>query len=208
MTIIFVHLYFLIEFEIMFYLYYIMPYEKALIYSLFDVSKYTDIRNKSYIVDYIEEELDCTKNQNRIDDFNHELWIQCMAFVGVLNAILVGVFVRDVMRMRQQHLLSYGTLSQHSSRTALVESDYKKNDDTDIEMVALSTPTIPKPNSGLVPESFVLYYWHNSKFVKNMGKTARFMILVGIFEYAFFTLIVDKYKIVNTTTLLCKMAEE
>ena len=34
------------------------------------------------------------------------------------------------------------------------------------------------------------------------------MILVGIFEYAFFTLIVDKYKIVNTTTLLCKMAEE
>lgn len=207
MTIIFIHLYFLIEFEILFYLYYIMPYEKALIYRLFDVSKYTDIQNKTFLVDYIEDELDCVKNQQRIDKYNHKLWIQCMAFLGALNAILAGVFARDVIRMRQQYMASYGTLSQHNSRTALVESDYKKNDDTDIEMVALGSPT-SHINSGLGPETFSLYYWNNSKFVKNAGKTVRFMILVGIFEYAFFTLIVDKYKIVNTTTLLCKMAEE
>jgi len=204
MTIIFIHLYFLIEFEILFYLYYIMPYEKALIYSLFDVNKYTDIQNKTFVVDYIEDELDCVKNQQRLDKYNYKLWIQCMAFLGALNAILAGVFARDVIRMRQQY---GGTLSQHNSRTALVESDYKKNDDTDIEMVPLSSPT-SKVNNGLGPESFSLYYWNNSKFVKNTGKTVRFMILVGIFEYAFFTLIVDKYKIVNTTTLLCKMAEE
>ena len=207
MTIIFIHLYFLIEFEILFYLYYIMPYEKALIYSLFDVNKYTDIQNKTDVVDYIEDELDCVKNQQRLDKYNYKLWIQCMAFLGALNAILAGVFARDVMRMRQQYAASYGTLSQHNSRTALVESDYKKNDDTDIEMVELGSPT-SKVSSGLGPESFSLYYWNNSKFVKNTGKTVRFMILVGIFEYAFFTLIVDKYKIVNTTTLLCKMAEE
>jgi hypothetical protein len=89
-----------------------------------------------------------------------------------------------------------------------VESDYKKNDDTDIEMVTPIGSPISKAHTGFVQDSFALYYWHNSKFVKNMGKTVRFMILVGIFEYAFFTLIVDKYKIVNTTTLLCKMAEE
>ena len=207
MTIIFIHLYFLIEFEILFYLYYIMPYEKALIYSLFDVNKYTDIQNKTDVVDYIEDELDCVKNQQRLDKYNYKLWIQCMAFLGALNAILAGVFARDVIRMRQQYAASYGTLSQHNSRTALVESDYKKNDDTDIEMVSLGSPT-SKVNNGLGPESFSLYYWNNSKFVKNTGKTVRFMILVGIFEYAFFTLIVDKYKIVNTTTLLCKIAEE
>jgi hypothetical protein len=207
MTIIFIHLYFLIEFEILFYLYYIMPYEKALIYRLFDVSKYTDIQNKTYLVDYIEGELDCVKSQQRLDKYNYKLWIQCMAFLGALNAILAGVFARDIIRVRQQYAASYGTLSQHNSRTALVESDYKKNDDTDIEMVVLGSPT-SKVNNGLGPESFSLYYWNNSKFVKNTGKTVRFMILVGIFEYAFFTLIVDKYKIVNTTTLLCKMAEE
>jgi hypothetical protein len=204
MAVIFIHLYFLIEFEILFYLYYIMPYEKALIYRLFDVSKYTDIQNKTFVVDYIEDELDCVKNQQRLDKYNYKLWIQCIAFLGALNAILAGVFARDVIRMRQQYA---GTLSQHNSRTALVESDYKKNDDTDIEMVPLSSPT-SIPRSGITQDSFVLYYWNNSKFVKNTGKTMRFMILVGIFEYAFFTLIVDKYKIVNTTTLLCKMAEE
>jgi hypothetical protein len=204
MAVIFIHLYFLIEFEILFYLYYIMPYEKALIYRLFDVSKYTDIQNKTFVVNYIEDELDCVKNQQRLDKYNYKLWIQCIAFLGALNAILAGVFARDVIRMRQQYA---GTLSQHNSRTALVESDYKKNDDTDIEMVPLSSPT-SIPRSGITQDSFVLYYWNNSKFVKNTGKTVRFMILVGIFEYAFFTLIVDKYKIVNTTTLLCKMAEE
>ena len=208
MAVIFIHLYFLIEFEILFYLYYIMPYEKALIYRLFDVSKYTDIQNKTFVVNYIEDELDCVKNQQRLDKYNYKLWIQCMAFLGIINTILAGIFVRDIIRMRQQYMASYGTLSQHNSRTALVESDYKKNDDTEIEMVAqIGSPT-SKINNGLTPDSFTLYYWNNSKFVKNTGKTARFMILVGIFEYAFFTLIVDKYKIVNTTTLLCKMAEE
>jgi len=208
MTIIFIHLYFLIEFEILFYLYYIMPYEKALIYNLFDVSKYTEIQNTSYVVDYIEDELECVKNQQRLDKYNYTLWIQCMAFLGILNAILAGIFARDIIQIRQQYTASYGTLSQHNSRTALVESDYKKNDDTDIEMVAPVGSPKSKAHSGLMTESFSLYYWHNSKFVKNTGKTVRFMILVGIFEYAFFTLIVDKYKIVNTTTLLCKMAEE
>ena len=208
MTIIFIHLYFLIEFEILFYLYYIMPYEKALIYRLFDVSKYTDIQNKTFIVNYIEDELDCVKNQQRLDKYNYKLWIQCIAFLGVLNALLACIFARDIIRMRQQYTASYGTLSQHNSRTALVESDYKKNDDTDIEMVAPVGSPKSKAHSGLMTDSFSLYYWNNSKFVKNTGKTVRFMILVGIFEYAFFTLIVDKYKIVNTTTLLCKMAEE
>ena len=205
MTVIFIHLYFLIEFEILFYLYYIMPYEKALIYNLFDVSKYTNIQNKTYVVNYIVNELECDKNQQRLDKYNHTLWIQCMAFLGILNTILAGIFVYDVIRMRQQ---IGGTLSQHNSRTALVESDYKKNDDTDVEMVSQIASPKSKVNNGLTQDSFSLYYWNNSKFVKNTGKTARFMILVGIFEYAFFTLIVDKYKIVNTTTLLCKMAEE
>jgi hypothetical protein len=93
-----------------------------------------------------------------------------------------------------------------------VEADYKKNDDVDIEMgpalgsegAELSTDVI----QGLGNETFILYYWKNSKFVKNTGKTVRFIILVGIFEYAFFTLIINKYKIVNTTTLLCKMVHE
>ena len=212
MAIIFIHLYFLIIFEIFFYLYYIMPYEKALIYNLFDISDYTDIKNKSDLIYYIEDQLNCRKSQKRIDDFNDKLWVQCMAFVGILNAILFVIFMRDIVLVRKQYQLAF--MSPHNSRTTLVESDYKKNDDVDIEMgpegpfgpERQDVTTEARP--GLGHETFILYYWKNSKFVKNMGKTVRFIILVGIFEYAFFTLIINKYKIVNTTTLLCKMVHE
>jgi hypothetical protein len=208
MTIIFVHLYFLIVFEIFFYLYYIMPYEKALIYNLFDISDYTNIKNKSVLIYYIEDQLNCRKSQKRIDDFNDKLWVQCMAFVGILNAILFVIFMRDIVLVRKQYRTAF--MSPHNSRTTLVEADYKKNDDVDIEMGPLEVEGIEETEVGpnIRQESFILYYWKNSKFVKNTGKTVRFIILVGIFEYAFFTLIINKYKIVNTTTLLCKMVHE
>ena len=204
MTIIFVHLYFVIIFEIFFYLYYIMPYEKTLIYNLFDISDYTDIQNKSNLIFYIEDHLTCEKSQQRLDDFNDKLWLQCMAFVGILNAILFVVFIRDIVLIRKQYNTTF--MSPHNSRTTLVEADYKKNDDVDIEMTVLDSDV--RQEVGIRQESFILYYWKNSKFVKNVGKTVRFIILVGIFEYAFFTLIVDKYKIVNSTTLLCNMVRE
>ena len=200
MAIIFVHLYFVIIFEIFFYLYYIMPYEKTLIYSLFDISDYTDIQNKSNLLSYI----DCEKSQQRLDDFNDKLWLQCMAFVGILNAILFVIFIRDIVIVRKQYNTTF--MSPHNSRTTLVEADYKKNDDVDIEMTVLDSDV--RQEVGIRQESFILYYWKNSKFVKNVGKTVQFIILVGIFEYAFFTLIVDKYKIVNSTTLLCNMVHE
>ncbi len=208
MTIIFVHLYFLIIFEIFFYLYYIMPYEKALIYNLFDISDYTDIKNKSVLIYYIEDQLNCRKSQKRIDDFNDKLWVQCMAFVGILNAILFVIIIRDIVLVRKQYQTAFCTMSPHNSRTTLVESDYKKNDDVDIEMGPALGSEETEVGPNIRQESFILYYWKNSKFVKNTGKTVRFIILVGIFEYAFFTLIINKYKIVNTTTLLCKMVHK
>ena len=204
MAIIFVHLYFVIIFEIFFYLYYIMPYEKTLIYSLFDISDYTDIQNKSNLLSYIEDHITCKKSQQRLDDFNDKLWLQCMAFVGILNAILFVIFIRDIVIVRKQYNTTF--MSPHNSRTTLVEADYKKNDDVDIEMTDLDSDV--RQEVGIRQESFAQYYWKNSKFVKNVGKTVRFIILVGIFEYAFFTLIVDKYKIVNSTTLLCNMVRD
>jgi len=223
MTIIFVHLYFLIIFEIIFYLYYIMPYEKKLIYGLFDVSKYTNIVNTSLIKDYAKNQLNCDQSQQRLDKYNKTLWVQCMWFIGALNAILIVIFARDVWQMRQQYAALHGTMSKNNSRTLLVESDYKKNDDSGMEMLPMPKAIVSTPKAInttntiktkdftdviLNNESFAVYYWKNSKFVKNMGKTMRFIILVGVFEYAFFNLIVNKYKIVNTTTLMCKLIEE
>ena len=212
MVIIFIHLYFVIVFEILFYIYYIMPYEKTLIYDLFDITDYTSsIQNYSLIEEHIENQLKCDASQERIDKYNHTLWLKCMWFIGILSVILAAVFVRDGWRTWKLYLaLTDGEnkITKHNSRTQLVESEvlgnaspkhvtkpfeYKKNDDQVNQDIVIITDT------------FGIYYWKNSKFVKNMGKTVRFIILVGIFEYAFFTLIVNKYKIVNTKTLLCKM---
>lgn len=194
-----------------------MPYEKKLIYGLFDVSKYTNIVNTSLIKDYAENQLDCDQSQQRIDKYNHTLWVQCMWFIGALNAVLIVIFARDVWRMHQQYAALHGTMSKNNSRTLLVESDYKKNDDSGMEMLPtpkaiVSTPKAIKTKdfTDVISnnESFAVYYWKNSKFIKNMKKTIQFIILVGVFEYAFFNLIVNKYKIVNTTTLMCKLIEE
>ena len=190
-----------------------MPYEKKLIYGLFDVSKYTNIVNTSLIKDYAENQLDCDQSQQRLDKYNKTLWVQCMWFIGALNVILIIIFARDVWRMKQQYAALHGTMSKNNSRTLLVESDYKKNDDSGMEMLPMPKATNTIKTTDLTDiisnnESFAVYYWKNSKFVKNMGKTIRFIILVGVFEYAFFNLIVNKYKIVNTTTLMCKLIEE
>ena len=197
-----------------------MPYEKKLIYGLFDVSKYTNIVNTSLIKDYAENQLDCDQSQQRLDKYNHTLWIRCMWFIGALNAVLIVIFARDVWRMHQQYAALHGTMSKNNSRTLLVESDYKKNDDSGMEMLSTPKAIVPTPKATnaiktkdftdviLNNESFAVYYWKNSKFIKNMKKTMQFIILVGAFEYAFFNLIVNKYKIVNTTTLMCKLIEE
>ena len=190
-----------------------MPYEKKLIYGLFDVSKYTNIVNTSLIKDYAENQLDCDQSQQRLDKYNKTLWVQCMWFIGALNAVLIVIFARDVWRMKQQYAALQGTMSKNNSRTLLVESDYKKNDDSGMEMLPMPKATNTIKTKDLTDiisnnESFAVYYWKNSKFIKNMKKTIQFIILVGVFEYAFFNLIVNKYKIVNTTTLMCKLIEE
>jgi hypothetical protein len=201
-----------------------MPYEKTLIYDLFDITKYTkNIQNYSLIEELIEHQLQCDAGQKRIDKYNHTLWLKCMWFIGILTAILVALFVRDGWRTWKLYLVlsgGCGTITKHNSRTQLVENEYveqnspkavNKSSPKNIAFDQGFTPRHKKnddvvnPDIVIVTDTFVIYYWKNSKFVKNMGKTIRFIILVGIFEYAFFTLIVNKYKIVNTKTLLCKM---
>jgi hypothetical protein len=43
----FIHLYFFTEFEIMFYIYYILPYEKQLVYNMFSTLDYNNYDYRS-----------------------------------------------------------------------------------------------------------------------------------------------------------------
>ena len=55
--------------------------------------------------------------------------------------------------------------------------------------------------------SFGLYYWNKSDFLLASCKTVQFIILIGIFEYLFFSIIVNKYKVVSAKLLMCKLLQ-
>ena len=68
----FIHLYFLTVFEVIFYIYYIMPYEKSIFKHLFDddISMLPKLNTTNYISDS-----KCSKYQNKLDTENTDLFI-------------------------------------------------------------------------------------------------------------------------------------
>jgi hypothetical protein len=159
----------------------------------------------------------CSTYQTELDDANAHLWNYCVIYLGIINAILVVVFIHDVWKNHKFYTV--GTIAtiaspRHNSKSNLVafgsnhnftevpktlEMTNKKNDDgvglksSSIEVATKDDNSIP----------FHVYYWRNSGFVAEFIKTAEFIVLIGLFEYFFFVSIVDKFKIANSQTLMC-----
>ena len=94
------------------------------------------------------------------------------------------------------------------------QNDYKKNDNKDFELVNIciqndkSNEKLNEKSNIKSNEYFIVYYYKNSQIVKEIFKLVQFIILVGIFEYLFFTLIVNKYKIANIHTIICYLVKK
>jgi hypothetical protein len=204
----FIHLYFLSEFEILFYIYYIMPYEKDLILNLLKVDDIPQIYNFSFSLDLSK----CSEYQ---DQSNHKLWNMCVYYLIAINAILFLLFCRDLL---QNYVLFGETINvvrmspKYNNGSSLMAFgsgnnlfEQKKNDDIEIEMRPLSKKVLEEE-----PREtwFAVYYWKKSAFFAEFCKTVQFIILVAIFEYLFFKLVVNKYKILDQKTLLCDLVRE
>ena len=201
----FIHLYFLTEFEILFYIFYIMPYEKELILELVkppdDIPYYTISINQN----------ECDKYQHRLDKSNHRLWQMCVYYLITINVILFLLFCRDMLQKYME--LSNQVLSpKFNAASSLIAfgsgnnlCEHKKNDDTGIELQPL-----PKKVVEETPREtwFIVYYWKKSAFIADFCKTVQFILLVAIFEYLFFKMVVNKYKILDRKTLLCNVVKE
>ncbi len=206
----FIHLYFLTVFEVIFYMYYVMPYEKSIFKHMFD----------DVIFSNISYPKDCDKYQAELDDANKILWNYCFIYIGSATGILIAVFLRDLYKMRQTwHSLTPISPSKYNSQSSLVSfgsfpnlSEYKKTDDAEgsssVELTNLNSSSIGEPKTQIEKDPFYKYYWHNSGFLAEFIKTAEFIVLVGIFEYFFFISIVDKFKIANSKTILCDVAKK
>ena len=237
----FLHLYFLTEFEIIFYIYYVMPYEKLLIFNLFDTSdleKILPLYNKTYIETYNNKysKNKCNAYQNRLDTYNSKLFNYCIIYIIIINVLLVMLFIKDIYQnysifcetcispTNQKYKLSCNPSSSlmafKSSQN--IANDYKKNDDNGVELRDVNINTginietshskeFNNTNNEFNPirikndDLFIVYYYKNSELMKEIFKLIQFIILVGIFEYVFFTTIVNKYKIANIDTILCNI---
>jgi len=200
----FIHLYFLTEFEILFYIFYIMPYEKELILNL--VKPPDDI---PYNISINQNE--CDKYQHRLDKSNNRLWQMCVYYLITINVILFLLFCRDLLQKYME--LSNQVLSPKFNAASSLMAfgsgnnlcEHKKNDDTGIELQPLSKDVVEE-----TPREtwFVVYYWKKSAFIADFCKTVQFILLVAIFEYLFFKMVVNKYKILDRKTLLCNVVNE
>ena len=236
----FLHLYFLTEFEIIFYIFYIMPYERLLIYNLFDSNDISDLLpyfNQTYFDLYFEtpnkyNKEKCNGYQDRLDDNNNTLFDYCIYYLIIINILLFLLFINDIY----QNFYTFSSLSKSqtcispssknlvsnpsSSLMAFRSSqnmafDYKKNDDgirspnlsEGIEFQVINTNE-KKDEVNVLSKNetyFIIYYFKKSELIKEINKLLQFIILVGIFEYIFFIFIINKYKIANINTIICKI---
>ena len=207
----FIHLYFLTEFEILFYIFYIMPYEKELILNLVkppaDIPYYNISINQN----------DCDKYQRRLNRSNDRLWNMCVYYLVAINAILFLLFCRDLLQNYIMFIENFNSRlspkfnaasSLMSFKSANNLSEHKKNNDTGIELQPLSNCNGTNGEEDMRETSFVVYYWNNSTFFAEFCKTVQFILLVAVFEYLFFKSVVNKYKILDRKTLLCNVVNE
>ena len=243
----FIHLYFFTEFEILFYIYYILPYEKKLVYNMFDVSKLINKFDDDLVIKLINNISNskgksgyngqCDAEQDRIDNSNNKLWTYCFIYIIFINSILFSLFVYDLILnyklynetkdhkiIKQSNQNSDKKYNSQSALTAFgsgskLDRYYKKTDNIatfEIDMIDLeldltevsvnNSPTNIIEKS--IYNSYYIYYWNKSVLVIAMCNTVKFILFIGMFEYLFFVFIINKFKIVNSELLLCKLLKE
>jgi hypothetical protein len=177
----------------------------------------------------------CSLESDRIDANHDKLWTYCVIYIIIMNIFLFLLFVKDFVTCYRDFLLfskslgigtgigtgirtnisnvsskSLSALSSLSSPSFNNQTKYKKTD-FDFEMVDLESLSLTTASSSSIivskNVSFRLYYWNKSEFLLALCKTVQFIILIGIFEYLFFSIIVNKYKVVSAKLLLCKLLQ-
>lgn len=206
-----IHLTIITEFEILFYIYYIVPFERDNIYKMFEYSQtnanYVNKLNSSALTN-----LYCDKEKERIQNYNNKLFEICYYYIGGINILVLGAFLYD---LRKNFNLYYGfnlsipkVLSSPKYLSTGFDIDLPSSE---IQMVTPRSTELPPPTdepNDNNQDRFILFYWKNSRFVAKMCETIQFIILLGGFEYIFFTYLFDKFKIISIKLILCNLLNQ
>ena len=89
-----IHITLITEFEVLFYIYYIVPYERDSIYKMFNPDTNIDIHSYN-----ISKPAFCNDEYQRITEYNDKLVAICYYYIGGINALLLGAFIYDVYKV-------------------------------------------------------------------------------------------------------------
>ena len=199
-----IHLTVITEFEILFYIFYIVPFERNNIYKMFEnqINYNDDIHlNYTYTGPNI---LGCNKEEERILEYNNKLFQICYYYIGAVNLLLFGAFIYD---LRKYYFLYF-----NKEMPRVLSSPKYLSAAFDIEMVPVDIEdnNNNNNNNNIIKEKegrFIFFYWNNSRFVAKMCETMQFIILLGIFEYIFFTYLFNKFKIISAKLIVCNLIQ-
>jgi hypothetical protein len=102
----YIHFYFISEFEVLFYVYYILPYEKTFINKLFTTNNLPYSVNSTTKID-IYNEYECKDNIENIDKYNENLINYCIYYVVIINILLFIILSFDFYILYKNYLLLY-----------------------------------------------------------------------------------------------------
>ena len=146
--------------------------------------------------------LGCNKEEERILEYNNKLFQICYYYIGAVNLLLFCAFLYD---LRKYYFLYF-----NKEIPRVLSSPKYLSAAFDIEMVPVDIEVNNNDNDNIIKEKegrFILFYWNNSRFVAKMCETMQFIILLGIFEYIFFTYLFNKFKIISAKLIVCNLIQ-
>ena len=223
----FLHFYFVTVFEILFYIYYIFPYENLLFYQLFYsyIDKYLRnneqlhtivniIMTNATMTEYYEN---CERDIDRIYYYDEKIFMTCKIYILCVHIVFLCIFAYDLCVGCRRYVDNGEPTVEHSIYSennimSEINSQFLCDEQTDGNNdVSLTSDNKKQDNiNEHVAENkrrFFVYYYQNSSFLKEFLRTAKFIMLIGVFEYLFFTDIIQKVKIADMDIILCKVVK-
>ena len=194
-----IHLYFITLFEVLFYLYYILPYEQQLLFGLFEFhsNQLTTKYNITITASDLYDAEKCRDDAGRIRRANTPLYSYCYYYIGVITICLISLFCYDVYL----HVVKNGdtkitTTTQTIPVTMVTTNGLTKNtfsfssvDMQDAAELGVKNTKDTKEQSIKEPEKREensSNYWKESLFVAEFIRSLYFICFIGVFEYVFF----------------------
>lgn len=223
----FLHFYIVTVFEILFYIYYIFPYENLLFYKLFYsyIDKYLHAINNEQLHNIVNTMItnatmteyyeNCERDIDRIYYYDEKIFMTCKIYILCIHLVFLCIFAYELHFMYTRYVDNGEPTIEHSIHReknimSEINSQFlcdEKNEGNDEISLTLENKKQEGQHVAQHKSRFFVYYYQHSSFLKEFVRTAKFILLIGVFEYLFFTDIIKKVKIVDMNIIVCKVVK-